>query len=257
MASPIFPDLFGKHVVLTGGSNGIGAALARAFAAQGCLLTLLDLDEEAGHCVIADCCSDGLDARLYTVDLSNQASVRHVLQKIVAERPAADIVIANAGIDPRYELLEMSDEEWDHIFQINVSHYFALCRALLPAMIARSSGGSIIMTTSHTAWLAKPNLIAYNASKAAVIGLVRGLAEAVGQHHIRVNGVAPGWTMTERQMHLWVTPEALTHTVYQAQVIPKVLTPEALVGTYLFLASDCSQPLTRQVLVADYGQSKH
>jgi NAD(P)-dependent dehydrogenase (short-subunit alcohol dehydrogenase family) len=154
-------------------------------------------------------------------------------------------------------LLDISDEEWSSLFQLNVTHCFVVCRALLPAMIERGVGASIIMTASHTAWLAKPDLIAYNATKSAIIGLVRGLAEAVGKHDIRVNAVAPGWTMTERQLRQWATPAAIEHTVHQAQALPLMITPDELVGTYLFLASASSRPLTRQVLVADAGQSKH
>lgn len=118
-------------------------------------------------------------------------------------------------------------------------------------------GASIIMTASHTVWLAKPDLIAYNSTKAAIVGLTRSLAEAYGADHIRVNAVAPGWTMTERQLAQWVTAEAKHKTIFHEQVIPLEITPEELVGSYLFLASNSSRPLTRQVLVADAGQSKH
>jgi NAD(P)-dependent dehydrogenase (short-subunit alcohol dehydrogenase family) len=113
------------------------------------------------------------------------------------------------------------------------------------------------LTASHTVWLAKPELIAYNTTKAAIVGLMRSLAEAFGRHGIRVNAVAPGWTMTERQLRQWVTDEARQRTIHELQALPLEITPEELVGTYLFLASDSSRPITRQVIVADAGQSKH
>jgi NAD(P)-dependent dehydrogenase (short-subunit alcohol dehydrogenase family) len=124
-------------------------------------------------------------------------------------------------------------------------------------MRAAGREASIIMTASHTAWLAKPDLIAYNTTKAAIIGLTRSLAEALGPDCIRVNAVAPGWTMTERQLAQWVTPEAKAQTIGIEQAMPLEITPEELVGTYLFLASRSSRPLTRQILVADAGQAKH
>jgi NAD(P)-dependent dehydrogenase (short-subunit alcohol dehydrogenase family) len=253
---PRFPDLEGRHVLVTGGSNGIGAAVAIAFAGQGCRLTLLDKDVEAGRQVVDACRALGADACLRQVDLMDCRALCEVLARVKREQPTVDVVIANAGYDPRFTGLDMSEQQWRDLFQLNVTHYFVTCRELLPAMIARG-GGSIIMTASHTAWLAKPDLIAYNSTKAAIIGFMRSLAEDVGRYCIRVNAVAPGWTMTERQLRQWVTAEARHRTIHESQVVPIEITPEELTGTYLFLASNCSRPITRQVLVADAGQSKH
>jgi NAD(P)-dependent dehydrogenase (short-subunit alcohol dehydrogenase family) len=144
----------------------------------------------------------------------------------------------------------------DSVCTFEVAAEGLTCRELLPAMI-RNGGGSIIMTASHTVWIAKPDLIAYNSTKAAVVGFMRSLAEAVGRHHIRVNAVAPGWTMTERQLSQWVTADAKHRTIHELQLLPLEIRPEDLTGTYLSLASDSSRPITRQVLVADAGQSKH
>ncbi|HEX9003049.1 MAG TPA: SDR family oxidoreductase [Blastocatellia bacterium] len=252
-----FPDLEGKHVLITGGSNGIGAALAVAFAGQGCRVTLLDKDVAAGEQVVAACRRrGGGGAFLHAVDLMDSDALCDALARIKREQPGVDVLIANAGYDPRFERLEMSERQWNDLFQLNVTHYFVTCRELLPAMIERGRG-SVILTVSHTVWLAKPELIAYNSTKAAAVGFMRSLAEAVGKHGIRVNAVAPGWTMTERQLAQWVTDEARQRTIHELQTLPIEITPEELTGTYLFLASDSSRPITRQVLVADAGQSKH
>jgi NAD(P)-dependent dehydrogenase (short-subunit alcohol dehydrogenase family) len=170
--------------------------------------------------------------------------------------PPVDVLIANAGYDPRFDGLEMTEQQWNDLFQLNVTHYFVTCRELIPAMIEHG-GGAVILTASHTVWLAKPELIAYNTTKAAIVGLMRSLAEAFGRRGIRVNAVAPGWTMTERQLRQWVTDEARQRTIHELQALPLEITPEELVGTYLFLASNSSRPITRQVIVADAGQSKH
>jgi NAD(P)-dependent dehydrogenase (short-subunit alcohol dehydrogenase family) len=254
--NPRFPDLEGRHVLITGGSNGIGAAIALAFARQRCQVTLLDKDAEAGRQVIDACRSLGAEACLREVDLVDSAALCDMLARVKREQPTVDVLIANAGYDPRFAGLDMSEQQWNDLFQLNVTHYFVTCREMLPAMIAKG-GGSVIMTASHTAWLGKPDLIAYNSTKAAVIGFMRGLAEDVGRHRIRVNAVAPGWTMTDRQLRQWVTDESRQRTVHEHQVLPIEITPEELTGTYLFLASDCSRAITRQVLVADAGQSKH
>ncbi|GBF80638.1 oxidoreductase [Aphanothece sacrum FPU1] len=105
---------------------------------------------------------------VYSVDLTNTSELTKTLNLIKQETPIVDVLINNAGYDPRYPLLEMSEEEWNHLFQLNVVHYFITCRELLPDMI-KAGGGSIIMTSSHVFWIAKPDMIAYNTTKAAVI----------------------------------------------------------------------------------------
>ena len=251
-----YPDLAGEHVLITGGANGIGAAVARGFAAQGCRITLLDRDGEAGARVVEECRALGAHAELRQVDLADARALAEVLARVKRDMPAVDVLIANAGHDPRFDGLEMTEQQWNELFQLNVTHYFVTCRELIPSMIAHGGGG-VVLTASHTVWLAKPDLIAYNTTKAAIVGLMRSLAEAFGRHGIRVNAVAPGWTMTERQLRQWVTDEARQRTIHELQALPLEITPEELVGTYLFLASDSSRPITRQVLVADAGQSKH
>lgn len=247
---PTYPDLEGKHVVITGGAAGIGLAVARAFATQGSTLTIIDRDR-AGLARL----EEELGSHSVCVDLTDAAAFTEAMQGVRSTRPPPDVLIANAGYDPRYEGLEMTAAQWDGLFQLNVTHYFILCRELVPAMVA-NGGGSIVLTSSHCAWLAKPDLIAYNATKAANLGLMRGLAEAYGKDNIRANSVAPGWIMTERQLSQWVTPEAQHDTVHNAQALPVVLTPEALANTYLFLGSDASMVLTRQTLISDAGQTK-
>ena len=254
--NPRFPDLDGKHVLITGGANGIGAAVAIAFAGQGCEVTLLDKDLKAGERVVGACRALGAKACLREVDLVDSRMLCDVLDHVKREQPTVDVLVLNAGYDPRFTDLEMTEQQWSDLFQLNVTHYFLTCRELVPAMVA-GGGGGIIMTASHTVWLAKPDLIAYNSTKAAVVGFMRSLAEAVGRDRIRVNAVAPGWTMTDRQLRQWVTEEAKYRTIHELQLLPLEIRPEDLTGTYLFLASDSSAPITRQVLAADAGQSRH
>jgi NAD(P)-dependent dehydrogenase (short-subunit alcohol dehydrogenase family) len=253
--NPIYPDLKDKHVLITGGSNGIGEALTRAFAEQAAVVTILDKDYNRGLAIAKECESFGCQVNTYSVDLTDTSALTETLTKVRKERPVVDVLINNAGYDPRYPLLEMSEKQWNDLFQLNVVHYFITCRELLPDMI-NAGRGSIIMTSSHVVWVAKPDMIAYNTTKAAIIGMVRGLATTVGKHHIRVNAVAPGWIMTERQLNQWVTPEAKHKNLHEQQLIPIEITPNELVGTYLFLASDTSRAITRQTLVVDAGYAQ-
>jgi NAD(P)-dependent dehydrogenase (short-subunit alcohol dehydrogenase family) len=253
--NPIYPDLKDKHVLITGGSNGIGEALTRAFAEQAAVVTILDKDYDRGLAIAKECENYGCQVNTYSVDLTDTSALTETLTKVRKERPVVDVLINNAGYDPRYPLLEMSEKQWNDLFQLNVVHYFITCRELLPDMI-NAGRGSIIMTSSHVVWVAKPDMIAYNTTKAAIIGMVRGLATTVGKHHIRVNAVAPGWIMTERQLNQWVTPEAKHKNLHEQQLIPIEITPNELVGTYLFLASDTSRAITRQTLVVDAGYAQ-
>ncbi len=253
--NPIYPDLKEKHVLITGGSNGIGEALTRAFAEQAAVVTILDKDYDRGLAIAKECENFGCQVNTYSVDLTDTSALTETLTKVRKERPVVDVLINNAGYDPRYPLLEMSEQQWNDLFQLNVVHYFITCRELLPDMI-HAGRGSIIMTSSHVVWVAKPDMIAYNTTKAAIIGMVRGLATTVGKHHIRVNAVAPGWIMTERQLNQWVTPEAKHKNLHEQQLIPIEITTNELVGTYLFLASDTSRAITRQTLVVDAGYAQ-
>lgn len=252
---PIYPDLNGCSVLITGGAAGIGAAVCQAFVRQGARVISLDRDDE-GHGLLQKHCQGGPGSlRGLHVDLSDGPALVQTLAQVRKLAPDLRVVIANAGYDPRYGGLTMEEAEWNDLFQLNVTHAFLTCRELLPLLVA-NGGGSVILTTSHTAWIAKPDLIAYNSTKAALIGLTRSLAEAYGSQGVRVNAVAPGWTMTERQQRQWVTPEALHDTVYRQQALPLTLTPSIMAEPFLFLASHASCCLTRQVLIADAGQTK-
>ena len=251
-----YTELAGRHVLISGGCNGIGAAVTLAFAEQGAHVSILDRDADSGERVLQAAEHTDGSAALYPVDVCDSEALCLAVHKSTQANGSVDVLIPNAGYDPRYDGVDMSEREWDDLFALNVRHYFVLCREVLPSMIERRSG-SIVMTASHTIWEAKPDLVAYNCTKSAVAGLVRSLAAVAGEHGIRVNAVAPGWTMTERQRRQWVTPQAIRHTVHELQDLPLEISPEHLVGIYLFLASDAACALTRQIIVADAGQSKH
>lgn len=255
MPTPTYPDLGGQAVLVTGGAAGIGAAICRAFLRQNSVVISLDRDQRAQERMEEEEAGGTGSLHSFTVDLCDSQALVETLQRVRQAFPDLRIVIANAGYDPRHDGLDLSEHDWQALFQLNVTHCFITCRELLPQLIL-NGGGSVILTTSHTAWLAKPDLIAYNSTKAALVGLTRSLAEAYGRYQIRVNAVAPGWTMTERQIRQWVTPMAIEDTVQRQQALPVVITPELVAELYLFLASDASRLLTRQVLIADAGQTK-
>jgi NAD(P)-dependent dehydrogenase (short-subunit alcohol dehydrogenase family) len=248
----IFEDLKGKHVLITGGTGGIGGGLTPAFAEQGCRVSILGRDGAKGQALADACSAKGGRVHYYQVDVTQTDRLVEVLKKVVIDLGNVNVLINNAGWDPRYDIVKMTEQQWDDLFKLNVGHYFITCRELIPGMID-AGGGSIIMTTSHQFWIAFPELTAYSATKGAIIGMVRSLARAVGKHHIRVNALAPGWVMTERQLREMVTPEIKEKLFNEQQILPMYLKPEDLAPSYLFLASDASRPITRQTLVVDAG----
>jgi NAD(P)-dependent dehydrogenase (short-subunit alcohol dehydrogenase family) len=146
----------------------------------------------------------------------------------------------------------MSWQEWESLFKLNVGHYFITCRELIPGMKS-NEGGSIIMVTSCNFWIGGDQMACYTATKAAIVGMVRSLAREVGKWMIRVNAIAPGWVMTRRQMIERISPLQKEKLRNQDQILPVLLTPEDMAGTFLFLASDQSRVITRQTLAVDAG----
>jgi NAD(P)-dependent dehydrogenase (short-subunit alcohol dehydrogenase family) len=247
-----YDDLRGKHVLITGGAGGIGTGVSTAYAQQGSRVTILDKDAAGGEALTRKLNDAGGDVRFYPVELTDFDALVAVLKRVQADAGPVDVLINNAGWDPRYNLVEMTVEQWESLFRLNIGHYFITCRELIPAMKERGGGG-IIMTASHQFFIAYGNLTCYNATKGAIVGMVRSLAREVGRHRIRVNAVAPGWVMTERQLREMVTPEVKKKLLEEWQCLPYFLTPENLAPIFLFLGSDQSSAITRQTFVVDAG----
>jgi NAD(P)-dependent dehydrogenase (short-subunit alcohol dehydrogenase family) len=250
--SAVYEDLRDQHVLISGGSGGIGAGLTRAFAAQGSRVSVMDRDEEAGRQIAAEL---GGAMRCYPVELTDEAAVVSTVGQIIEDSGDVGVLINNAGTDPRMTVESMSLADWEGMFQKNVGHYFLLCREILPSM-RRAGGGSVIMTSSVQHWLGMDGLACYTATKSAIVGFVKALAGEWGRDGIRVNGVAPGWVMTERQQREMITPEVKNSLLKEWQCIDEAITPERLAEVYLFLASDASAVVTRQVILADAGWAK-
>lgn len=249
---PTFADLADKHILITGGAGGIGAAITTAFVLQNSRVTILDRDAAAAESLAGILNQGGPLVEFHQVDVTDETALVAVLQKIQQERGPVDVLINNAGYDPRYDLTKMTTQQWDDLFRLNVTHFFWTCREILPSMKQRKRG-SIIMTSSVNAWSGDIQLACYTATKAAILGFVKSLAREVGPFNIRVNAVAPGWVMTDRQLKDMVTPEDKRRLVEEWQLIPKLLEPEHVAPTYLFLASDASSMITRQTILVDAG----
>jgi len=251
-AAARYPDLDGAAVLITGGGSGIGAALTEGFCAQGARVAFIDI-AEAPSLALADRIEAEQGARpLYLkCDLRDIEALRAAVGKAEAANGAATVLVNNAALDDRHQIEDVTEDYWDGNLAINLRPHFFTVQAVLPGMKA-AGRGSIVNFTSTSFMINSPDMPAYVAAKAGIIGLTKGLAGKLGQFDIRVNAVAPGWVLTERQRRLWVTRESLESHVAR-QCIKREMVPQDMVGPVLFLASEASGMLTAQTLIVDGG----
>ncbi len=247
--------LEGKVAIVTGGGHGIGAAYCRRFAREGAKVVVADIDEQAAQQVAAEIKAEGGEALGLKVDVASFASAKEMADKTVEVFGRIDVLVNNAAIFAtipisREGFEKISEEEWDRVMEVNVKGVWQCCKAVVPYM-RRQKSGSIINISSGTAVGKASGRIHYVASKAAVIGISRTLANEVGEDNIRVNTLAPGSTLSEANP----TPEIIRmrEAAIEARAIKRVQTPEDLVGAAVFLASDESAFVTGQILNIDGG----
>ena len=163
-----------------------------------------------------------------------------------------DILVNNAGVDSRQNWDQVTSQQWDQILEINLKSQFLCAQAVFPYMKARGKG-KVINVASVVHFLGFHDLIHYSASKGGVIGFTRALAREVGKYHINVNCIAPGAIRTEKELEDFPDQVALAKILAEKQCIPDRIMPEDLVGTFVFLASTDSDPITGQTILVDGG----
>ncbi|MGB3391130.1 MAG: SDR family oxidoreductase [Pseudaminobacter sp.] len=252
MPSAKFPDLQNASVLITGGGSGIGATLVEGFARQGARVAFIDIADEASMALCERLESSvGTRPLFLKADLRDVAALREAISAAAAAHGPVTVLINNAALDDRHAMEDVTPDYWDANQALNLRPHFFTAQAVAPGM-KRAGGGSIINFTSTSFLINHPDMPSYTTAKAGIVGLTKGLAGRLGPDGIRVNAVAPGWVMTDRQRELWVTPESLAAHIAR-QCIREAMKPEDLVGICLFLASDASRMLTAQTLIIDGG----
>lgn len=234
-------------MVVTGGANGIGEAIVRAFQRQRARVFFCDCDAKKGK-ALAKALGSGVT--FSEVDLRVEKEVCEWVAGIGKLAKQIDVLVNNAAADPRCELTKMSTAKWDELFALNLRAYFLTCREASPYFAKR--GASVVNFSSITFHTGPTVMSAYVATKAGIMGFTRSLARELGPRNIRVNTVSPGWTMTERQLRQFVTP-AVKKLIRKAQCIPDLVQPEELGEVVAFLASDASRAITGQEILVDRG----
>jgi NAD(P)-dependent dehydrogenase (short-subunit alcohol dehydrogenase family) len=247
----IYPDLAGKTVIVTGGGSGIGAELVRQFVGQKCRVGFIDIAEAPSRALVAELERAGGLVRYEAADLTDIPALKAAVGRIREAFGPIDVLMNNAAHDERHATEEVTEAYWDGRIAVNLKHQFFAAQAVLPDMKAKNAGA--IVNFGSVSWMiGQGGMAAYTASKSAVIGLTRSLARDYGPYGIRVNALAPGWIMTERQLALWVTPET-EKEIYERQCLKRKLYPVDIARVAVFLASDEAGACTNQHYVVDGG----
>ncbi len=247
-----FGSLEGKRVFVTGGGSGIGEEIVAAFAAQGAQVAFVDIAEDASRALCSRIAAAGdLEPLFSHCDITDIPALQKVMVAFAAEIGDFDVLVNNAANDQRHETENVTLDYWDERIAINQRPMFFTCQSVLPGM-KRKGGGSIINISSISWHIKGAGYPVYATSKAAVVGLTRGLARDLGSHGIRVNTVTPGWVMTQRQIDLWVD-DAAEIEIKKNQCLPGKLMPQHIASMVLFLAADDSAMCTSQEFIVDAG----
>jgi NAD(P)-dependent dehydrogenase (short-subunit alcohol dehydrogenase family) len=246
-----YPSLRDRVVLVTGGGSGIGASIVTAFAGQGAKVAFLDIDLASSERLAGELTATGRPTRFVACDLTDIDALRSAVARVRAELGPVSVLINNAANDSREKMAEVTPESWDRALDVNLKHQFFAAQAVYPHMRELRSG-SIVNFTS-TAWMyGGSDFVGYATAKAGVIGLTNALARQFGPDDIRVNALAPGAVHTERQLRLWYTKERADEFASR-QCVRHWLLADEIARTTLFLASDDSRMITKQLLVVDGG----
>ena len=250
MARNLF-DLSGKTALVTGGSKGLGKAMARGLAEAGADVVISSRHENELRTALDEILKDtGRKGRYVVADMSRREEVVRLAKDALELTGRVDILINNAGTNKPEAIDAISDEAWDEVLEINLSSVMVLTRALVPQMKARG-WGRVIHIASIMAFLSKEKRNAYSATKSALLGLARASALDLGGHGITVNCIAPGPFLTDLPMSVLSDAEKQTFSDHTA--LGRWGDPKELVGPALLLASDAGSYITGQTLVVDGG----
>jgi NAD(P)-dependent dehydrogenase (short-subunit alcohol dehydrogenase family) len=248
-----YPSLRDRVVFITGGASGIGAEHVTEFAMQGAKVAFVDIGDDAANELVAALEAAGHAAPFYQhCDLKDIDALRAAIAAVGKRLGPITVLVNNAANDQRHKFEDVTVEYWDERLATNLRHQFFAIQAVAPMM--REAGGGSIVNFGSVSWHSlQGGMPAYTTAKAAVEGLTRGMARDLGPDRIRVNTVIPGWIMTERQIKLWLTPEAEENLI-RSQCLKEKLAPADVTRMVLWLASDDSRMCTAQLWVVDAGR---
>ena len=248
-------SLKGKTAMVTGAASGIGLGVARRLAEAGANIALLDVDEQKGSKISKEISLLGVKANSYVCDVGLRSDCQNTIESVLKDFGKLGILVNNAGVINRKNIVELKEEEWDLVLRVNLKSVYLLSNLVIPHMI-KNGGGCIVNIGSGWGIKGGPNAVAYCASKGGVVNLTRAMAIDHGKQGIRVNCVCPGDVDTE----LLEREAAQVHQDFGSfleeaadRPIPRVGNPEDVANAVLFLTCGLSSWVTGSVFVVDGG----
>lgn len=249
-----YPSLVDRTVFITGGADGIGAAMVEAFVRQGSKVAFVDIQAAKGAETVNRCNALGPrhEPRFYELDLVDISALQDVVAQAQEELGSIEVLVNNAASDDRHTWNEMTPEYWDDRLNTNLRHYFFAIQAVAPGMV-EAKKGSIINIGSSSYMMQEDFFPGYAIAKSGVEGITRTMARTFGPDNVRVNTVLPGWVATERQLEKWWSEEGEEGTLRDQALKRRIYAPE-FAQMVLFLAADDGAACTAQEFLVDGGR---
>ena len=245
--------LAGRVVIVTGAANGIGAACARRLARDGARVALWDVAEGPGSTIAAELRAAGHDACFIRCDVSAKASVDAATATTISEFGRIDGLVNNAGIFRAAEFLDVTEEDWDAVINVNLKGSFLVGQAVARQMVAQGRG-AIVNMSSVNGLMAIDTIASYNASKGGINQLTRAMSLGLIDHGVRVNAVAPGTIATDLARDAVLTSDAARHRILGRTPMKRLGEPEEIADVVGFLLSDASSYVTGEIVYVDGGR---
>lgn len=249
--------LSGKRIMVTGAAQGIGLAIAQAFAREGASLLLLDTDRDRLEAVGAGLAESGTKVSLAGADITNAAAVSEAVAAATPVIGRINALVNNAGVNVFSEPLETTDAEWQRCFDINLKGAWNCCRAVLPGMI-EAGGGAILNIASTHAFTIIPHTFPYPLAKHALLGMTKSLGLEYAPSGVRVNALAPGYVSTQKVIDYWNSfpdPAAAKAETMKLHPGGRIATPQEIALAAVFMISDECPFMNATSLVVDGGLS--
>jgi len=249
MEHPMRRRFEGRRAIVTGGASGIGAACARAFAAEGAFVVVADADADAAQRAAEEI---GAAAAAAVLDVTDRGAVERLFADLPARHGAFDVLVNSAGIREIVPVLELDAQTWRRVVAVNLDGTFHMSQLFARSVIAAGVPAAIVNLSSSAGLMGVPDRAAYVAAKHAIVGLTREMAMDLGAHRIRVNAVAPGSVRTPLTERYFGDPE-LVRRLNASHPLGRVADPAEIAAAILFLASDEASFITGAVLPVDGG----